>query len=148
LSFVRQAEHAILMGRIVFLLSVATLLAAGSACTSSPRMSQADHKIEFLYFDGCPHSPAMRARLEQALAIVGREPVFVEVDLNALPPDDPRLRFGAPTVLLDGEDLLGHAPLDKRALSCRIYPEGLPSASELATHLRFQRRAPDSGGAT
>jgi hypothetical protein len=100
-------------------------------------MSQADHKIEFLYFDGCPNSPAMRARLEKALAIVGREPVYVEVDLNALAPDDPRLRFGAPTVLVDGEDLLGHAPRRERALSCRIYPDGLPSASELATHLRF-----------
>jgi len=127
----------LLMSRILFFLSAATLLAAGSACTSSPQMTQADHKIEFLYFDGCPHSPAMRARLEEALAIVGRETVFVEVDLNALTPDDPRLRFGAPTVLVDGEDLLGHTPRRERALSCRIYPEGLPSASELAAHLRF-----------
>jgi hypothetical protein len=79
----------------------------------------------------------MRARLEMALAIVGRDPEFAEVDLTALPPDDPRLRFGAPTVLVDGEDLLGHTPRQERALSCRIYPEGLPSASELATHLRF-----------
>jgi hypothetical protein len=83
-------------------------------------MSHAGHKIEFLYFDGCPHSPAMRARLEMALAIVGRDPEFAEVDLTALPPDDPRLRFGAPTVLVDGEDLLGHTPRQERALSCRI----------------------------
>jgi hypothetical protein len=79
----------------------------------------------------------MRARLEKALAMVGRGPVFVEVDLSALPPDDPRLRFGAPTVLLDGEDLLGQTPPHQRALSCRIYPDGLPTASELAAHLRF-----------
>ncbi|MHC4218779.1 MAG: DUF2703 domain-containing protein [Planctomycetota bacterium] len=105
-------------------------------------MSRPYHRIEFLYFDGCPNSPAMRARLEEALAAVGREPVFVDVDLSALAPDDPRLRFGAPTILLDGEDLLGQPAPRERALSCRIYPDGLPSASELAEHLRVQGPSP------
>jgi hypothetical protein len=125
------------MTRVVCFLFVAVLLDALLACTSSPRLTPQAPKIEFLYFDGCPNSPAMRARLEDALAIVGLEPVFVDVDLSALPPDDPRLRFGAPTVLVDGKDLLGQTPHQERALSCRIYPDGLPSAAELATHLRF-----------
>jgi hypothetical protein len=125
------------MTRVVLVLFVTIVLAAPPGCASSSRMAQQEHNIEFLYFDGCPNSPAMRARLERALAIVGREPGFVDVDLRALPPDDPRLRFGAPTVLVDGEDLLGQIPPQERALSCRIYPDGLPTASELATHLRF-----------
>lgn len=79
----------------------------------------------------------MRTRLQDALAMVGREPAFVDVNLGALPPGDARLRFGSPTILVDGVDLFGQPPTRDAALSCRVYPGGLPTAAELATHLRF-----------
>ena len=124
------------------LAAVATLLTLlNTACQSrlasagGSGMSQQDH-LRFLYFDGCPMSPKMRESLIVALGQLGLEPEFEQVDLEALRPGDPLLRYGAPTVLVDGTDLMGEPPSGSAALACRIYADGLPDADEIAYHLR------------
>lgn len=85
--------------------------------------------VEFLQFSSCPNSPALRARLDAATTDM---PIAITpVDLESLAPDDPRLRWGAPTILVKGADLFGQPPADAPALSCRAFPNGLPSIETL-----------------
>ena len=93
-------------------------------------------EVQLLYFSGCPMSPTMRENLREALVMLGREPVFEEIDLEALPQGDPLLRFASPTVLVRGRDLMGQPPAREAMLACRIYPGGVPDAGQLAERLR------------
>ena len=91
--------------------------------------------VELLYFDGCPLSPQMRENLRQAIVLLGVEITVRETDLEDLGQGDPLLRYAAPTVLVDGRDLMGLPPRSSTALSCRLYPGGLPDAETLASQL-------------
>jgi hypothetical protein len=91
--------------------------------------------VQLLYFDGCPLSPRMRENLRRAIGLLGVEIAVREIDLEDLPVGDPLLRYPAPTVLVDGRDLMGLPPRSSTALSCRLYPGGLPDAETLASRL-------------
>lgn len=91
--------------------------------------------VELLYFDGCPLSPQMRENLRQAIVLLGVEITVRETDLEDLGQGDPLLRYAAPTVLVDGRDLMGLPPRSSTALSCRLYPGGLPDAETLAARI-------------
>ncbi len=91
--------------------------------------------VELLYFDGCPLSPQLRENLRRAIVLLGVEIAVRETDLEALREGDPLLRYAAPTVLVDGRDLMGSPPRSSAALSCRLYPGGLPDAETLASRL-------------
>ena len=90
--------------------------------------------IEFLGFEGCPNTPNLLDRLQVATR---GEPI-VEVDLMTLETGDPRLGWGAPTILVDGKDLFGVEPSPSRAVSCRNWSMGLPEVHEIKTALRTQ----------
>ncbi len=92
-------------------------------------------RIKFLYFDGCPMSPEMRDSLLTAMKTLGLEPDFEPIDLAALAAGDPLLRYGAPTLLVDDQDLMGQPPSSSAALACRIYPTGVPTSEEIAQRL-------------
>lgn len=93
--------------------------------------------IEFLYFDGCPVTPRMRANLEAALATMGDASVsFRATDLELLEPDDARLRYASPTVLVEGRDLMGEPPAAAPGLACRPYSDGLPAPDDIASRIR------------
>ncbi len=62
---------------------------------------------------------------------------LVEIDLASLPMDDPRRGYGSPTLLVGGVDVTGAGgPRPGGDLSCRLYPDGLPSADAIAAKLR------------
>jgi hypothetical protein len=90
--------------------------------------------ITLLYFEGCPLTPPVRRDVASAAAVLGAS--IEEVDLARLPPEDSRLRYGSPTVLVNGRDVLGLAPSDNAGLACRPYPQGLPTAQRWAELLR------------
>ena len=92
--------------------------------------------IELLGFPSCPNTPAIRKSLESALRALNRESKFVEVNLESLSPSDARLGWGAPTILINGRDLMGMPPTS-RGLSCRAYPGGVPSAEEVSRRLKL-----------
>lgn len=83
--------------------------------------------IEFLCFDGCPYSPQLRQRLHAALP----DATIIDVDLTKLDSTDPRLGWGAPTILVDGADLFGSKPSEGGSVSCRNWNEGLPDAEDI-----------------
>ena len=90
--------------------------------------------VTLLYFEGCPLTPRVRQELSAAAAGLGL--TLEEVDLARLPAGDERLRYGSPTVLVDGRDVFGLPPSADAGLACRPYPQGLPTSEEWAERLR------------
>jgi len=91
-----------------------------TSCTTSKH-------VDFLGFEGCPNTPELRKRLVEA------EPTAVidDVDLMSLSDGDPRLGWGAPTILVDGCDLFGEPANKDGNVSCRNWTRGLPTVIEI-----------------
>ena len=89
------------------------------ACTSR-------QTVELLGFEGCPNTPELRKRLQESDSTIH----IVAIDLMELPSTDPRLGWGAPTILVDGKDLFGLDPSQGNA-RCRTWHGGLPSVEEI-----------------
>ncbi len=49
----------------------------------------------------------MREHLDAALRSLHRPPTYGVIDLDGLPPSDPRRGYGSPTILHGGKDLFG-----------------------------------------
>ena len=104
-----------------------------------PNAAPKQMALELLVFDGCPNSPKMAANLTAALKTMGLPAVFKKVDLRNLPKHDPRLGYGAPTILLNGQDLFGlKRNRTASSLSCRLYATGVPSAQTIAARLKIK----------
>lgn len=84
-------------------------------------------KLEFQYFESCPNYRIMMDNVKEA--VKGLEN-FVDIIYRLIekPEDAIEYKFrGSPTLLIDGEDIIGvEAPLFP-TLSCRYYPEGIPT---------------------
>jgi hypothetical protein len=119
-------------------LVTASVLAVGGCAGSAGReegevlVNIEQVRVEMLYFEGCPNTQTMRERLREAVGRLGDGVASVEVDLESLPMDDARRGYGSPTVLVNGRDLMGMAKPEATELSCRIYPEGVPSSDAIA----------------
>ena len=94
-------------------------------------------EITLVYDTDCLNLPAARGALRKALEHEGLEPQWVEYDRSA--PGTPALllRFGSPTILVDGVDVAGEAGHAAAAASCRVYRgerglSGVPSAESIA----------------
>ena len=96
---------------VVFLLSV--------SCTTKPPMpiseteieigqiDQQPVRLEFLTRDGCKNTPRVSANLEKAVANLDQKINIQIVHQSTLSPDDPRIGYPTPTILLNGEDIFG-----------------------------------------
>lgn len=97
--------------------------------------------IQFLWFDGCPLADRQRAQLDAALAELpsADRPSVSAVDLMAEETPEDLRRWGSPTILIDGRDLVGSAP--GAACSCRLYdgPEGVIGSAEILAALERVR---------
>jgi copper chaperone CopZ len=94
-------------------------------------------KIQLLHFSGCPNVDATRAAVRDALAAEQLDITVEEIDVNA--PDAPSWArgWGSPTVLVDGQDVLGAGA--NNASACRLYEGGAPSVDAIRGHLRAAR---------
>ena len=106
-------------------------------CTAIQKESEVT-TLEFLYMADCPNSPEMKASLLKAIENSEHQYRLVETDLMSLEEGDHRLRFGAPTVLIDGKDLFGAKPAATASATCRMYPGHLPTAKEITARLSLQ----------
>jgi hypothetical protein len=93
------------------------------------------HRVELLYFDGCPHWKVAEARLHEVLD-AGGEGGQIELRKVTTPEQAQRLKFqGSPSILIDGRDPFAgeSGPI---GLACRVYetedgPQGSPTAAQL-----------------
>lgn len=90
----------------------------------------ADKKVtlEFQYFEGCPNHKRMSDNLSEAIKglenKIELKKVLVEDEETAK-----KVNFrGSPTLLINGNDLLGMPIPDEPSLTCRFYANGIPSA--------------------
>ena len=93
-------------------------------------------EITLVYDTDCPNLPAARGALRKAFEHEGLEPQWVEYDRTAPGTPAPLLRFGSPTILVEGVDVAGEAG-NAAAASCRVYQgvrglSGVPSAETIA----------------
>jgi hypothetical protein len=95
-----------------------------TSCTSK-------NSVEFLGFEGCPNTPELRSRLIEADSNLE----IIDVNLMALDEKDSRLGWGAPTILVNGEDLFGVPANKNGGVSCRNWGDGLPSSVDIRAAL-------------
>ena len=86
--------------------------------------------IELQHFIGCPNSPILIRRVKEAIKSFDNiEYKEIIVDSNEKAKE---IKFrGSPTLLIDRKDFEDQPEPDNPALSCRYYPNGLPSAQEI-----------------
>ncbi|MGB9697090.1 MAG: DUF2703 domain-containing protein [Ignavibacteria bacterium] len=90
-------------------------------------MVQPKLKVEFQYFEGCPNYQIMMDNLKEA--IKGLED-FIDVIYRLIKDQEDAVKYkfrGSPTLLINNEDLIGVESPVYPTLSCRYYPEGIPS---------------------
>ena len=76
-------------------------------------------KVELLYFAGCPNVAAAREQLKRAFAALALTEQFTEIDVLANGVPEHLRRYGSPTIRVDGQDVVGAAPVGGSA--CRVY---------------------------
>ena len=112
-------------------------------------------RVELVYDLDCPNVTETRAALVRAFAQAGLTPSWIEWDRNSPETPDRVRRYGSPTILVDGEDIVG---LETGGGDCcRLYRDsnggfqGVPSVNDIAkalsegsapskTHPRFHWR--------
>ena len=100
-------------------------------------------RVDVIYFRGCPHVEAARAHLERAFAMVGLPPSWQEHDLGSPEVPTDLRRYGSPTILIDGSDVVSEEQSD--AVCCRVYGgDGVPPVASIAQALRYAMEAPRS----
>jgi len=85
-------------------------------------MSAMKPEIILLYDADCPNASPARAALREALWRAGIEPRWVEYDRAALGTPKGFLRYGSPTILVDGTDIAGEVP-EPVVAACRVYSD-------------------------
>lgn len=88
-------------------------------------------KLEFQYFESCPNHVKLQNNLTEAIKgledKIEIEKVLVENEVTAM-----QVKFrGSPTLLINGEDLLGMPAPEEPSLACRYYPKGIPTSEEI-----------------
>lgn len=98
-------------------------------------------KVELIYDDECPNVESARHQLRRAFWEVGQPAEWQEWDRgDSLSPSHVR-QFGSPTILVDGQDVIGALPFDG-GNCCRVYHserdrlEGVPPLDAITTALR------------
>ena len=103
--------------------------------------------VELIYDAGCPNVEVARQRLSEAFAIARMQARWQEWERSA--PDAPAYvrRFGSPTILVEGADVVAAGGLAE-APACRLYRDAsgrvsvAPSVSDIAAALMRATAAP------
>lgn len=66
-----------------------------------------NHRVELVYFQGCPHVDSARSTLRAALILRGLKAEWQEWDSGAPETPESYQDHGSPTILIDGEDVTG-----------------------------------------
>ena len=92
--------------------------------------------LEIQYFRGCPNSNELIERVKTAIQEFDSKIIYfetlVEDNLTA-----EKVKFrGSPTLLIDGKDFEDLSEPVQSNLSCRFYPNGLPTIQEIKNSIQ------------
>ncbi len=94
--------------------------------------------VEFQHFHGCPNGPVLMDRVQEAMSAITRPTELIEVIIDT-PEKAIEVGFlGSPTILINGQDIEGQQKLEQPRLSCRFYPNGLPTTEQIKAKLDEQ----------
>ena len=88
-------------------------------------------KIEIQYFLGCPNSESALQMVKEFISKSDLKIDFTEVLVETQKAAEKYKFRGSPTILINGEDLEGIPKSKTPSLSCRYYPNGLPTEKDL-----------------
>ena len=93
-------------------------------------------QVEIHYFNGCPNSNKLIKRVKAAIQEFDSKITYfetlVEDNLTA-----EKVKFrGSPTLLIDGKDFEDLSEPVQSNLSCRFYPNGLPTIQEIKNSIQ------------
>ncbi len=86
--------------------------------------------LEFQHFHGCPNGPKLLKNIKEA--IKGLD--YIELIERIVDTNEKAKKYkfrGSPTLLINGKDLEGLKPPASPSLTCRFYPNGLPTPEEI-----------------
>lgn len=102
-------------------------------------------KVEFIYDRNCPNIESTRANLLSAFSLLKATPRWTEWDRNSDESPQYARRFGSPTILINGRDLINGQPSDSN--SCRLYNgSGTPPIDMIANAINFEHSAGKKAG--
>ena len=91
--------------------------------------------LEFQHFHGCPNGPTFLKRLQEAIGLCSQDVELTEVVIDTPIMAGEYSFRGSPTLLVNGEDFEGLQPPENPLLSCRLYPDGLPTVETIVERL-------------
>ena len=86
-------------------------------------MNRHTMRVELIYDADCPNVAAARSLLIKAFTRTGVSARWREWERSALDSPDYASRYGSPTLLVDGKDVAGAAPIAGVG-ACRVYTDG------------------------
>ena len=95
-------------------------------------------KIQLLHFEGCPNVDAARSALREALALEKLNVRVEEIDVEASDAPDWARGWGSPTILVEGQDVMGQAQ-SSGSSCCRLYADGAPSIDAIRARIAKSR---------
>mgnify|MGYP001807076786 CR=1 FL=1 len=129
------------MKRQFQILSVSMACLLTGACMQQPKQRaprpafSRPVKVVMISMPDSSASLKMRSRL-QAIAHEYQNFSYIDIDVLLLPDDDPRLAYGAPTILYKGKDIFGKEPRKVDGISSRTYDDVVPSENEIVKSIQ------------
>ncbi len=93
-------------------------------------------RLELQHFNGCPNGPTLLGRVREAIEKAGLNVEFVETMVEDEVTAAQVKFLGSPTLLINGQDLLGVPLAEQANLACRLYPAGLPSTDFIIQQMK------------
>jgi len=91
--------------------------------------------IEVQYIESCPNSEPLLKRIKEAIAKYTGKVSYSEVIVQTNEEAD-KIKFrGSPTLLINNQDFEGLPEIESPGLTCRYYPNGLPTTEEILAML-------------
>jgi Thioredoxin domain len=92
-------------------------------------------KIEVQYFEGCPNSESVLNMVRKYVNETGTKFEYREILVDT---DEAAKKYnfrGSPTIQVNGNDIEGLKENETPSLSCRYYPNGLPTENDLINYM-------------
>lgn len=92
-------------------------------------------EVEVQYFNGCPNSDVLIENVKHVITHLDIEINYVETLVNTNQIAQAIKFRGSPTLLINGKDFEYADEPDKANLSCRYYPQGVPTKEQIRERL-------------
>ena len=97
-------------------------------------------KLEYQYFEGCPNHIQMENNLKEALKGLESHVQINYILVETLEIAKETAFRGSPTLLIDGVDVEDMPAPATPSLSCRYYPNGVPSVQAIRKKIEGRLR--------